>query len=98
MAPLLRYFRYYESVVFNISRARPLHWQRSQRSSWACSHGEERGEKHGYYREERRAQCRKGHQESGAHCGLQGDSIVEPTELGVAILPFYTAVAEARGD
>jgi dTDP-4-dehydrorhamnose 3,5-epimerase-like enzyme len=47
-------FKYHESVIFSISRARALHWQRSQRSSWACPHGEERGEKHGDYREERR--------------------------------------------
>ena len=36
-----------ESVVFNISRVGCLRWQRS---SWACPHGEERGEKHGDYR------------------------------------------------
>ena len=40
-------FKYNESVVFNISRVGCLRWQRS---SWACPHGEERGEKHGDYR------------------------------------------------
>jgi hypothetical protein len=75
-----------------------LHWQRSQRSSRACPHGQERGEEHGDYREERRAQCCEGHKESGAHCGLHGNSIVEPTNWEFAILPFYTAVTEARGD
>jgi hypothetical protein len=64
---LPRYFKYYESVVFNISRAGGLRWQRS---SGACPHCEERGERHGDYREERCAQCGEGHKESGAHCGL----------------------------
>jgi hypothetical protein len=40
-------FKYYEGVVFNISRAGGL---RRQRSSGACPHGEERGEKYGDYR------------------------------------------------
>jgi hypothetical protein len=54
LASLLRYFRYHESVIFNISRVRPLRWQCPQRSGWAYPHGEERGEKYGDYREERR--------------------------------------------
>ncbi len=40
-------FRYYEGVVFTISRAGGLRWQRSR---WACPHGEERGERYGDYR------------------------------------------------
>src|SRR6476620_4185910 len=52
LASLLRYFRYHESVIFNISRARRLRRQHPQHSSWACPHGEDRGEKHGDYREE----------------------------------------------
>jgi hypothetical protein len=55
LAPLLRYFKYHESVIFNISRVRRLRRQHPQRASWACPHGEERGEKHGDYREECRA-------------------------------------------
>jgi hypothetical protein len=70
-------FKYNESVVFSISRVRPLHWQRSQRSRWACPHGEERGEKHGDNREECRAQCGQGHKEGCAHCGLHVHAIVE---------------------
>ena len=45
-------FKYNESVIFSISRVGRLRWQHSSR---ACSHGAERGEKHGDYREERRA-------------------------------------------
>ena len=67
-------FRYYEGVVFTISRARRL---RRQRSRWACPHGEERDEKYGDYREERRAQRGEGHKESCAHCGLHVHAIVE---------------------
>ena len=77
LASLLRYFRYHESVIFNISRARSLYWQRSHRSSWACPHGEERGERHGDYRQERCAQYRERHKESGPHRGPRGNSIVE---------------------
>jgi hypothetical protein len=40
-------FKYHESVVFIISRAGSLRWQRS---SGACPHGEERSEKYGDYR------------------------------------------------
>ena len=40
-------FKYNESVVFSISRFGRLRWQRS---SWACPHSEERGEKYGDYR------------------------------------------------
>jgi hypothetical protein len=96
MVSRLRYFRYHESVVFSISRVRPLHGQHSQRASWACPHGEERGEKHGDYREERRAQCGEGHKESGAHCGPQGDSIVEPTNWDSQSFPF-TRLSLSRG-
>ena len=67
-------FKYNESVVFSISRIGHLRWQRS---SWACPHGEERGEKYGDYREERRAQCGEGHKESCPHCGLHVHAIVE---------------------
>jgi hypothetical protein len=87
-------FKYNESVVFSISRVGRLRWQRS---SWACSHGEERGERHGYYREERRAQCGKGHKESCAHRGSHGDAIVELTNWDSQSFPFYTAVAESQG-
>jgi hypothetical protein len=45
-------FKYNESVIFSISRIGCLRWQRSSR---ACPHGKKRGEKHGDYREERRA-------------------------------------------
>jgi len=86
MASVLRYFRYHESVVFNISRGRPLHWQHSERSSWACPHGEERGEKHGDYREERRAQCGEGHKESCAHCGQHVHAIVEAPGFETKVL------------
>jgi hypothetical protein len=67
-------FKYNESVVFSISRARGLRWQRS---SLACPHRKERGERYGDYREERRAQCGEGHKESRAHCGLRVHAIVE---------------------
>ena len=67
-------FKYNESVVFSISRIGRLRWQRS---SWACPHRKERGEKYGDYREERRAQCGEGHKESCAHCGLHVHAIVE---------------------
>jgi len=86
MASVLRYFRYHESVVFNISRGRPLHWQHSERSSWACPHSEERGEKHGDYREERRAQCGEGHKESCAHCGQHVHAIVEAPGFETKVL------------
>ena len=66
--------KYDESVVFSISRAGGLRWQRS---SWACPHGEERGEKYGDYREERCAQCGEGHKEGRPHCGLHVHAIVE---------------------
>jgi len=85
----LRYFRYHESVVFNISRAGGL---RRQRSSRACSHGEERGEKYGDYRQERRAQCGEGHKESCAHCGQHVHAIVEGPVLetpAVLLQPPY---------
>jgi len=67
-------FKYNESVVFSISRIGRLRWQRS---SWACPHRKERGERYGDYREERRAQCGEGHKESCAHCGLHVHAIVE---------------------
>jgi hypothetical protein len=38
---------YHENVVFSIFRVRGLRWQPA---SWACPHGEERGEKYGDYR------------------------------------------------
>ena len=66
--------KYNESVVFSISRARGLRWQRS---SWACPHRKERGERYGNYREERRAQCGEGHKESCAHFALHVHAIVE---------------------
>ena len=40
-------FKYNEGVVFSISRVGHLRWERP---SWACPHGEERGEKYGDYR------------------------------------------------
>ena len=67
-------FKYNEGVVFSISRVGRLRWQRSR---WARPHGEERGEKFGDYREERRAQCGEGHKEGCAHCGLYVHAIVE---------------------
>jgi len=67
-------FKYNEGVVFTISRTRRLRWQRSR---WARPHGEERGEKYGDYREERRAQCGEGHKEGCAHCGLYVHAIVQ---------------------
>ena len=73
MASLLRYFKYYENVVFSISRVGALRWQPS---GWACSHGEERSERYGDYRQERRAQCGEGHKESCAYCGLHVHTIV----------------------
>ena len=66
--------KYNESVVLSISRVGRLRWQRSR---WARPHGEERGEKFGDYREERRAQCGEGHKEGCAHCGLHVHAIVE---------------------
>lgn len=65
---------YYENVVFSISRVRALRWQSS---GWAGSHGEERGERYGDYRQERRAQRGQGHQESCAHDGLHLHAIGE---------------------
>ena len=83
MAPLLRYFRYHENVVFNISRAGGL---RRQRSSWACPHGETCGEEHGNYSEERRAQHCEGHKESCAHCGQHVHAIVEAPGFETKVL------------
>jgi hypothetical protein len=95
MASLQRYFKYNESVVFSISRVEYLRWQHSKRSSWACPHGEKRGEKHGDYSEERRAQRGEGHKENCAHCGSQGDAIAESANS--QSFPFYAAVAESQG-
>ena len=39
--------KYHEGVVFTISRAGGLRWQRPR---WAWPHGEKRGEKYGDYR------------------------------------------------
>jgi len=67
-------FKYHESVIFSISRVWRLRWQSSSR---ACAHGEARGEKHGDYREERRAQCGEGHKKSRAHRGLRVYALIE---------------------
>ena len=70
---------YNESVIFNISRVGSL---RGERSSWACTHSQARGEKHGDYREERRAQCGEGHKKSRAHRGLRVRALIEFQHLG----------------
>jgi hypothetical protein len=74
MASLQRYFKYNESVVFNISRTGRLP---RQRSSWSCPHSEECSEKYGDYREERRPQFGERHKESCAQCGLHVYAIIE---------------------
>ena len=74
MASLQRYLKYDESVVLNISRVGGLRWQPS---GWACPHGEERVEKHGDYREKRRAQRGERHKEGCAHCGLRVHAVIE---------------------
>ena len=68
-------FKYNESVAFSISRAGGLRWQRA---SWACSHGEERGERHGDYREERGAQRCEGHAKSRSQGILYAHAIIHP--------------------
>jgi hypothetical protein len=47
-----RYFKYYESVLFNHARLRHF---RGERSGGTCAHSEERGEEHRDYSEERSA-------------------------------------------
>jgi hypothetical protein len=85
---------YYENVVFSISRVGALRWQPP---SWTCSHGEERGERYGYYRQERRAQCGQGHKESCAHCGLYVHAIAEFRRL-VASAAFLLLSYGCRQD
>ena len=60
-----RYFKCYESVLFDHSRRRPLHWQRSGGPRPYCS---ERGEEHCADSQECRAQRCEGHKKSRAHC------------------------------
>jgi len=61
-----RYFKYYESVLFNLSWL--CHF-RCEHPGGPCAHSEERGEEHGDYSEERRAQRCEGHKKSRAHGG-----------------------------
>jgi len=69
---------YYENVVFSISRVGALRWQSP---GWACPHGEERSERYGDHRQERRAQRGQGHKESCTYCGLHVHAIVQLRRL-----------------
>jgi hypothetical protein len=85
---------YYESVIFSISRVGVMRWDPS---SWACPHGEARGEKYSDYREERRAQRGQGHKESCAHRGLQPHAIVESTpEIRCSFCDRHTTLPESN--
>jgi hypothetical protein len=75
--------KYNENIVLSISRVRCLRWQRSSRTS---ADGEERDERRGHYRQERRAQCCEGHKKGCSHGGLHVHAIIEATLLNATEL------------